>query len=195
MEECLTAAESVITPLSEVIDGTDEVFSIVAKINAHLRNIGENECVRIMTSSICIVQNPDHTVLLLKRNKNDKSLPGTWCFPGGRPEGDESFIEAAVRETLEESGVPVGVIRGFGKVFSVRPSRGRLYMSPTFIATPDVGSITLEDVQLSGEHSGVLITSPEDALDRSKRDDNFTLYGAWTRFLMSRLVQSRPHHS
>jgi 8-oxo-dGTP pyrophosphatase MutT (NUDIX family) len=37
-----------------------------------------------------------------------------WYLPGGRVEAGESFIEAAVRETREEAGIPVrvtGVIR------------------------------------------------------------------------------------
>lgn len=41
--------------------------------------------------------------LFLKRGDGG-DCPGTWCFPGGRLEGDESAVDAAVRETLEETG-------------------------------------------------------------------------------------------
>ena len=35
------------------------------------------------------------------------SARGLWCLPGGHAEGDESFEQAAVRETLEETGYTV----------------------------------------------------------------------------------------
>jgi phosphatase NudJ len=37
-----------------------------------------------------------------------------WCFPTGRVEPGETFLEAARRETLEETGIPIefeGVVR------------------------------------------------------------------------------------
>jgi len=36
---------------------------------------------------------------------NRPSAPGMYCFPGGKLEEGETFLEAAVRETKEETGV------------------------------------------------------------------------------------------
>lgn len=47
--------------------------------------------------------------LLLKRSA-DSDNPGSWCFPGGKQDGDETAEQAAVRECEEEIGfVPDGV--------------------------------------------------------------------------------------
>src|SRR5271170_4884120 len=46
---------------------------------------------------------PDKHALFLKRTgKGDHN--GTWCTPGGGMEGDERPIDAAIRETREETG-------------------------------------------------------------------------------------------
>ena len=48
--------------------------------------------------------------LLIHEKKHDQ----TWYYPGGRVELAETLVEAAERETLEESGVPVvleGILR------------------------------------------------------------------------------------
>lgn len=46
---------------------------------------------------------PAGTTLFLKRGPGG-DMPGTWGFPGGRLEGDETAAEGAIRETLEECG-------------------------------------------------------------------------------------------
>ena len=43
---------------------------------------------------------------ILVQNRADKSWPGL-CFPGGHVEANESFTEAAVRETREETGLTI----------------------------------------------------------------------------------------
>lgn len=47
-------------------------------------------------------------ILLLRRGENGDH-PGTWVQPGGKVEEGESTIEAAVRETAEETGIVVPV--------------------------------------------------------------------------------------
>jgi 8-oxo-dGTP pyrophosphatase MutT (NUDIX family) len=59
-----------------------------------------------------IILNAKNEVLMLHRSDND-----SWCFPGGGVELGESAENAAVRETLEKTGLVIKDIRLFG-VFS-----------------------------------------------------------------------------
>lgn len=49
-----------------------------------------------------IENNGKWEVIFELRSKDMKSQPGEVSFPGGRVEGDETFEETAIRETLEE---------------------------------------------------------------------------------------------
>lgn len=50
------------------------------------------------------------------RSETLKKQPGEVCFPGGRMEADETARECAVRETVEEIGVPMESIRLLGEL-------------------------------------------------------------------------------
>lgn len=52
-----------------------------------------------------IIQNQNMEILFLKRNKLDKFGNGLWCLAGGTIEDEESPLDAAVREFLEETSV------------------------------------------------------------------------------------------
>ena len=47
--------------------------------------------------------NPSGQVLMGQRLS--KQGYGMWSVPGGKPDGDESLVDAAVRETWEETGI------------------------------------------------------------------------------------------
>jgi 8-oxo-dGTP pyrophosphatase MutT (NUDIX family) len=47
-----------------------------------------------------VVTNDDGQILLIKRSDNDN-----WAIPGGAIDLGESMVQAAVRETLEETGI------------------------------------------------------------------------------------------
>jgi 8-oxo-dGTP diphosphatase len=51
--------------------------------------------------------------VLLLRRKNIVG-DGTWCFPGGHIEMNETFEETAKRETMEESGIKIKNVKVVG---------------------------------------------------------------------------------
>ena len=61
----------------------------------------------------------DEHVLLVRRGRG--AGVGLWSIPGGRVEWGETLEEAAVREVLEETGVPVAVGEWIGWVERISP--------------------------------------------------------------------------
>lgn len=61
----------------------------------------------IIGSGSIIIQN--NKVLLLKRI-NSSTFDGLWTNPGGKVEPGESLEEAAIRETLEETGIQINIL-------------------------------------------------------------------------------------
>lgn len=53
-----------------------------------------------------LVMVTDETGRMLIQDRTDPDWPGL-CFPGGHVEPGESFTEAAIRETLEETGLTI----------------------------------------------------------------------------------------
>ncbi|MEU7281603.1 NUDIX domain-containing protein [Streptomyces sp. NPDC045431] len=61
-----------------------------------------------------VLLRPDGAVLIGHRIKQGE--PASWCLPGGHVEAGESFEQAALRETAEESGITGA---GGARVFAV----------------------------------------------------------------------------
>jgi 8-oxo-dGTP diphosphatase len=59
----------------------------------------------------CIITDSEDRVLLLHRNFGSQNH---WEVPGGKVEEDESTEQTALRETREELGVEVGIVRRLG---------------------------------------------------------------------------------
>ena len=76
--------------------------------------------------SATIFDSSRQKVLLTRRTDN-----GRWCLPGGRTESGESVIETCERETLEETGLEVRVVRLLG----IYSSPHRLVEYPMATAT------------------------------------------------------------
>lgn len=60
---------------------------------------------------VALIIRKEGRILLGKRKGNHGG--GTWSFPGGHLEYEESFEECALRESLEEAGVTAKNIRFF----------------------------------------------------------------------------------
>lgn len=45
------------------------------------------------------------SILLVKRSADKKFFPNMLCFPGGHLDRGENVLEAAIRETFEETGI------------------------------------------------------------------------------------------
>ncbi|MFA0960654.1 CoA pyrophosphatase [Roseivirga sp. BDSF3-8] len=73
---------------------------------------------------------------LIRRPQYPGVHGGQVSFPGGKLEMDETDLQAALRETEEEIGVPAGEINVLGAL-------SRLYIPPSnFLVSPFVGMVT-----------------------------------------------------
>ena len=72
-------------------------------------------------SSVAIIYNSKGEILLGKSlsddDRNDK-----WCFIGGGIDKGEKASEAAVRETKEEAGIEISIVKNLGTLISSKPS-------------------------------------------------------------------------
>lgn len=62
----------------------------------------------------CMVSNLDGEILLIKRAEDD-SHAGYWETPGGGVDGDETLVDACIREVKEETGLTLTEQPLFGK--------------------------------------------------------------------------------
>ncbi len=74
---------------------------------------------------VCIVK--DGKVLFGKR-KNAHG-DGSWCFPGGHLEFNESWEECAKREVLEETGLEIKNVRFTTATNDIFPVEGKHYIT------------------------------------------------------------------
>ena len=50
-------------------------------------------------------------ILLLRRSIHETSNHGMYELPGGKPDGNETMVQTAIKETYEESGLNVKIIK------------------------------------------------------------------------------------
>lgn len=98
-------------------------------------------------------------VLLIRRGKPPR--PGQWSLPGGGQELGESYIEAAIREVREETGLAIEVLGLIDVVDSItRDESGRIrfhYLLADVVARPVGGTL-----QAGGDASEARWFSPEE---------------------------------
>jgi 8-oxo-dGTP diphosphatase len=98
--------------------------------------------------------------MLLLRSSEHKAFGGTWSAPGGKLEPNETPLEAAIRETLEETGMELAPHAvHFFQTFYVRyPSLDFLYHA-FYTAIQEMP----EELKLQPrEHNAYLWASPKE---------------------------------
>jgi 8-oxo-dGTP diphosphatase len=102
-------------------------------------------------SAAAIVVNDKNELLLIKGPRRG------WEMPGGQVEEGESLSQAAIRETKEESGIDIEIIKFCGIFQNVENS----ICNTLFLAKPIGGELTI-----SSESSEVGFFPMEEALDK-----------------------------
>lgn len=101
----------------------------------------------------------DRRLLVLMREEDDYPLfKGIWDVPGGIVESGEDPLEAAVRETEEETGLAVTDVKPL-REWEHKWTRGRRFTVSTFVGWEYHG-----EVRLSVEHSAHAWMTPEEIL-------------------------------
>ncbi|MEK3779277.1 NUDIX hydrolase [Paenibacillus sp. FSL R5-0810] len=89
-------------------------------------------------SAAAIVVNDKNELLLIKGPRRG------WEMPGGQVEEGESLSQAAIRETKEESGIDIEVIKFCGIFQNI----GNSICNTLFLAKPIGGELTITDESL-----------------------------------------------
>jgi len=79
------------------------------------------------TEEIALALVEDQGLWLVSRRASGRPFPGCWEFPGGKLLAGESPLAAAVRETLEETGVQVAAVADWGSL-SAASTRARIVL-------------------------------------------------------------------
>lgn len=85
----------------------------------------------------------EYQVLMIRQNQ------GHWCFPKGHVENDETEIETAKREVLEETGLEIEILAGFRETTSYRPEPSSLKQVVYFIGKPVGGILKKQEIEVS----------------------------------------------
>jgi 8-oxo-dGTP diphosphatase len=94
---------------------------------------------------IAVIVVKDHRVLLGKR-KNAHGA-GTWAFPGGHLEFNESIEDCAAREVFEETGIRIKNLRYGPYTNDIFDNENKHYVTLFVIAEHDSGTPQLKEPQ------------------------------------------------
>jgi len=181
-----------------------------ARLLGHQPVIGGGDASLLWAAvAVVLVPSPDAVLLIRRAERAGDPWSGHMALPGGRREAaDEDLIATAVRETVEEVGLPLGqsdLLGGLDDVVprtpvlppvAVRPFVFALPERPSLIPNPEVAAVrwvhldqllhpeTYHSVRLEirGEHRDVPAYQVEEA----------TIWGMTERILTSLLEHLRP---
>jgi 8-oxo-dGTP pyrophosphatase MutT (NUDIX family) len=101
-------------------------------------------------SAVCIIKDKNDNILLLKRRKDDRTIPSVYCLPGGKSDKNERIEDTLIREVFEETGI---IIDNYKFITEVR----NIYFFESFVSKIKV--------ELSNEHESYLITKKIDVIE------------------------------
>ena len=90
--------------------------------------------------NIAIIQ--DDRILLTKREDF-----GVWCLPGGHVDKGESVAQAAIRETVEETGLTVRLTKLVG-IYSIPKAKAWVNLIILFVAEPIEGTLKVQESEV-----------------------------------------------
>lgn len=97
--------------------------------------IGADRCKQYSVLIPLLREDGSIYILFEKRSRNLRRQPGEICFPGGKLEPEETHLECAIREAMEELNIHIEQINVIGT--------GDVYISPfNMMIHPFIGEIT-----------------------------------------------------
>ncbi len=100
-------------------------------------------------TATAIITYPENKILLIKRS----TLPfvGYWALPGGRSELEESAEQTALRETKEETGLDVAIVRKVGEYHEQGVQAGveYNYYATCFLTKPVGGEVKKQETEIA----------------------------------------------
>src|ERR1700758_3503156 len=90
-----------------------------------------------------VICNPDGRVLIIRRSKQIRVLPGYWDLPGGTVEDGEDPADAAIREIKEETDLDVTNVSLYFEKSTVDKSKNKQFVTLVFFAKHFTGEVRL----------------------------------------------------
>lgn len=119
-----------------------------------------------LTNMVMVMNNETGEVLVQDRIKSWKGL----SFPGGHVEKGESFVDSAIREIKEETGLDISNLKSCGIMHWVNPKTYEIYVEFLYKTVDFKGELITDT-----EEGKVYWISPEEILMR-KHTNNFDKY-------------------
>ncbi|MCG3220580.1 MAG: NUDIX domain-containing protein [Candidatus Heimdallarchaeota archaeon] len=128
--------------------------------------------------------------LLLNYGKS-RVTANRWGLTKGRIEGNETVIEAALREAFEETGIKdISILEEFEHKITYYFTRGQNRIKKTVIYL--IGISSTDDIQISKEHIGSQWATYEKALEMLTFENTRKVIRAAERYLRENELAKKP---